>query len=114
MPISDNIANFIRRYKEEHHMSISEMAEEFCMAKSALEGYLNGAGNPRTDTLELLAEKCGVPATEIISAQPLGWERAEMVERAARLFSDLPPEQRDRAATLFLSLVDILAERDHS
>ena len=114
MPINNNISDFFKRYKEARHISVSEMAEELCIAKSALEVYLNGSGNPRADTLELLAEKCGVPAAEIISAQPPGWERAEIAERAAKVFGDLPPEQREQALKLFLALVDILSKKDQT
>lgn len=110
MPINENIANFIKRYKEERQLSVAELSEELGIAKSAAANYLNGDCNPRADTIELLAKKCGVSATEIISARPPEWKRAEMVERAARLFSDLPPERRDRAVHLFLSLIDILSE----
>jgi transcriptional regulator with XRE-family HTH domain len=104
MPINENIANFIKRYKEERQLSVAELSEELGIAKSAAANYLNGDCNPRADTIELLAKKCGVSATEIISARPPEWKRA------ARLFSDLPPERRDRAVHLFLSLIDILSE----
>lgn len=110
MPISDNIADFIRRYKEEKRLSIAELSEELGIAKSATVDYLNGDGNPRADTIDMIAEKCGVSATEMISAQPPGWERTEIAERAARVFGDLPPEQRERAVPLFLALVDILGD----
>ena len=113
MPISENITDFIKRYKRAHHLSVAELSEELGIAKSALAGYLSGTCNPRTDTLELLAEKHGVSVAEIISAHPRDWERAEMAERAARLFSSLPPERRDRAIHLFLDLIDALSE-DHS
>jgi transcriptional regulator with XRE-family HTH domain len=113
MPINENIANFIKRYKEERQLSVAELSEELGIAKSAAANYLNGDCNPRADTIELLAKKCGVSATEIISARPPEWKRAEMVERAARLFSSLPPERRDRAIHLFLDLIDALSE-DHS
>ena len=107
MPISENITDFIKRYKRAHHLSVAELSEELGIAKSALAGYLSGTCNPRTDTLELLAEKRGVSVAEIISAHPRDWERA------ARLFSSLPPERRDRAIHLFLDLIDALSE-DHS
>lgn len=110
MPVNENIADFIKRYKEAHRLSIAELSAELGIAKSALAGYLSGECNPRADTLELLAEKCGVSVAEMISARPREWEQAEMVERAARLFSDLPPERRDRAIRLFLSLIDTLSE----
>ncbi len=112
MPISKNFSDFIRRYKEENHLSIAKLSDELDVTKSATVNYLNGDCNPRADTLDLLAEKCGVSVAEMISPQSPGWERAETLERAARLFSGLPPEQRDRAVSLFLSLVDILSEED--
>ena len=114
MPISENVAEFIRRYKEKNDLSISDLTEELGIAKSAIVNYLNGDCNPRADTMDMIAEKCGVSPAEMISAQPPGWERAEIVERAARVFSGLPPEQRERAVPLFLTLVEIFAEGDHA
>ena len=114
MSIKKNIAEFLRRYKDARNLTIAEMSDELCIAKSIILEYLNGDGNPRADTLELMAEKCEVPVTEIISAQPPGWERAEIASQAARLFSSLPPEQRDRAVELFLSLVDVFSEGDQT
>lgn len=110
MPIKENFAAFLQRYREARHLSIAELSAELGIAKSATVEYLNGDGNPRADTMDMIADKCGVPAAEIISAQPPGWERTEIVERAARVFGDLPPEQRDRAVSLFLALVDILGD----
>lgn len=114
MSINKNISDFIRRYKEEHQMSISEMSKELGIPKSSVQLYLNGESNPRVDTLELLAERCEVSAAQIISAPAPGWERAEIVERTARLFGDLPLEQRERIIPLFLALVDILSEGNHN
>ena len=112
MSIKRNMAEFLRRYKEARNLTVAEMADELGIAKSIIIEYLNGAGNPRSDTLEMIAEKCEVSVTEIISAQPPGWERAEIASRAARLLGSLPPERRDRAVKLFLSLVDVFSERD--
>ena len=114
MPIKKNIAAFLQQYRQERHLSIVELSAELGIAKSAIVEYLNGDGNPRADTVDLIADKCGVSAAEMISAQPPGWERTEIVERAARVFGGLPPERRERAVSLFLALVDILAEGDHA
>lgn len=112
MSVNRNIAQNIHRYKQERHLSIAELSEELGIAKSAAVNYLNGTGNPRTDTLELLAEKCGMSAAEIISAQPPGWERAEIEVRAARTLGSLPPEQRNKAVNLFLALVDVFSAEE--
>jgi len=97
-----------------NHLSISELSEELGIAKSAAVNYLNGDCNPRADAVELLAEKCGVSVAEIISARPPGWEWAEILEQAARVFSGLPPEQRNRAVSLFFSLINILSKGDRA
>ena len=111
MPANKNISNFMKRYKQEHHLSVLALSELLGIAKSATVTYLTGACNPRLDTLEIIAEKCGVTVAEIVSAHPRG--QAEITERAARLFSSLPPERRDRAIHLFLDLIDALSE-DHA
>ena len=113
MPANKNISNFMKRYKQEHHLSVLALSELLGIAKSATVTYLTGACNPRLDTLEIIAEKCGVTVAEIVSAHPREWGQAERTERAARLFSSLPPERRDRAIHLFLDLIDALSE-DHS
>ena len=63
------------------------------------------------DTIEQIAERLGVSVEELISAHSPEWEQAEMMERAARLFGDLPPEQRGQALKLFLALVDVFSEK---
>ena len=114
MPISESIATFMNQYKEEHHLSVMELSEELGISKNAIVDYLKGIGNPQADTIDIIADKCGVSAAEIISAHSQGWEQAESVERAARVFSDLPPERRDRAVKLFLALIDVLSEEDQT
>lgn len=114
MPITENLGGFLRHYKKEHNLSISELSEELGVAKSALEIYLKGTGNPRADTIDLLAQRSGVSPAEIISAHPPGWERAEITERAARLFGDLLPERRERATKLFFDLIDLFSEEDQT
>lgn len=81
MLIKKNLAAFLQRYREERQLSIAELSDELGIAKSAAVEYLNGDGNPRADTMEIIAEKCGVSAAEMISAQPPGWERTESVEK---------------------------------
>ena len=110
MPISEDIAAFMNRYKEEHHLSIVGFSEELGISKNTVVDCLKGTGNLQSDTIDIIAEKCGVSVAEMISARPPGWERAEIVERAARLFSDLPPERQERAITHFLALIDILGD----
>ena len=114
MPISENIAAFMNRYKKDHHLSIVEFSAELGISKNTVVDCLKGAGNLQSDTIDIIADKCGVSAAEIISAQPPGWERAEITSQAARLFGSLPPEQRERAVKLFLSNLEVFSEGDHA
>lgn len=114
MPINENLAKTIQRYKLDRDLSLSELAKEFGVARSILESYLNGTGNPRADTLELLSEKSGIPLTELVSGPPSGLEQARIALYAAREFALLSPERRERAITLFLALVDTLSEENHT
>lgn len=113
MPISENLAAMIKRIKDEHQMSMLELSRELGISKSSLESYISGAGNPRANTLELLAEKGGVSVAELVSGLPSGWEEAEILLRAAKELGFLPPEQREQCVRLFLQLVAVLSETDH-
>ncbi len=109
MPINENLAKTIQQYKLDRELSISELAEELGVARSILENYLNGTGNPRADTLELLSEKSGIPLAELVSGPPSGLEQARIVVHAARELALLPPERRERGIALFIELIRVMA-----
>jgi len=110
MSVNQNLARILHRVKAERELSYAEFANELGIPKSSLVEYMNGTGNPRADTLELLSEKLNLPITEIISDPLLGEERAEMIVRTAKAFSGLPPEQRERGFQLFQDLAALFAE----
>lgn len=112
MPISENLSRMLMEYKRECGLSFEDLSRRLGLGKTSTVNYCNGVGNPRADTLELLAETLNVPVTEIVSAHPHSWEQAETVERAARIFGGLTPERREQAVKLFLSLVEVLSEGD--
>lgn len=110
MSISENIAKTLRTIKEDRGLSYADFAEELGIPKSSLVEYLGGYGNPRADTMELLAERCGIPIIEMISAPLPGREQAETVLRTAKELSVLPPEKRRIAIQLFLEIAALFAE----
>lgn len=110
MSISKNIAVILRRYKAAQDLSVSELADELGIAKSILEDYLHGKGNPRADTLDLLSRKLDVPLTEIVSGPIPGQEQAETVIRAVQAISGLDPERQKRAIQLFLELTALFSK----
>ena len=114
MSINKNLAKTIQRYKLDRDLSISELAEELGVARSILESYLNGTGNPRADTLELLSEKSGIPLSEFVSGPPSGLEQAHIAVCAAREFASLPPERRELCISHFIELLHLMAQPDEN
>lgn len=110
MPISENLSRVLMQYKREYGLSFEDLAQKLGLPKSSTVNYCNGAGNPRSDTLESVSAALGIPLTEIVSAPLPGQEQAETVTRAAQIISGLKPEHRERAAQLFLELAALFAE----
>lgn len=109
MPINENLAKTIQQYKLARDLSISELAEELGIARSVLESYLNGTGNPRADTLELLSKRSGIPLAELVSGSPAGLEQARIATYAAREFATLTPDKREKGVRLLLELAKLFA-----
>lgn len=112
MLINKNLAKAMRRYKEERCLSIMELSEELGITKSMTELYISGNGNPRSDTLELLAERMDVPLVELVAGLSPGTEQAKAIAHAAKEIRSLPAEQREEAVQLFLRLADLFSRED--
>ena len=61
MKIQQNIKHNLRLAMAEKNVSLTEFADELGIARSSLQRYLDGISNPRTDTLQLIAEKLNIP-----------------------------------------------------
>ena len=112
MAIKENLARTLRRIKTERQLSCREFADELAIPKSSLESYINGTGNPRADTLEMLAGELNVPLAEIVSGPVSGREQAEMIIRTVKELSSLSPEKRERGLQLFCELMALFSEED--
>lgn len=110
MSINENIARTMRRVRQERNVSIEIFADELGIPKSSAQMYLKGEGNPRADTLELLAEGCGLPITELVSDPLPGREQAETLLSTAQLLSGLPPGKREACVRHLLAIAAIFAE----
>lgn len=110
MPINDNLARVMRRFKRKERLSVQELSERLGITKSSAQIYLKGEGNPRADTLELLAEGCGVSMMELVSDPLPGGEQAETVAQAAWMLGGLPPERREACVRHLLAMAAIFAE----
>lgn len=110
MSINENVARSILRFKEQRRLSLDLLSEELKVTKSAVQLYLKAKGNPTADTLELLAEGCGLSVTELVSDPLPGGEQAETMVGAARLLGGLPPEKREECVEHLLAMAAIFAE----
>ena len=72
MSINKNVARVLMQHKEEYALSFDDLSRKLGIARSSTVNYCNGAVNLRADTLELLAERCGVAITELVSECPGG------------------------------------------
>ena len=110
MLINKNLARHLQRVKVERRLSLAEFATELTIPISSLEAYISGTGNPRADTLEMLAEKLNIPITEIVSGPLPGQEKAETIIRAAKELSGLSQDRRERGMQLFQELTALFSE----
>ena len=62
--IGKNIAAHLSRYKSDHEFSTVELAQKLHLAVSTTQEYLNGEGNPRISTLEMVASHMNISVIE--------------------------------------------------
>lgn len=108
MSISENMAFVLQRYKAKHNISIPDMARKLEIAPSTLQNYMKGMSNPRASTIELIAEKMGLSAAELISVSTPAWEQSEALIRTTREFGGLSEEDQAKAIRHFRALVALL------
>ena len=110
MSINKNVARVLMQHMEEYALSFDDLSRKLGIARSSTVNYCNGAVNLRADTLELLAERCGVAITELVSDPLPGGEQAETVAQAAWMLGGLPPERREACVRHLLAMAAIFAE----
>lgn len=108
MPIVESIALALQQYKAEHRISIAVMAKRLEIAESSLQSYIKGKANPRASTIQLLADKMGLSAAELISGSTPSWERSEDLIRATKEFGCLTTEEQQEAIQHFRALATLL------
>ena len=66
MSIKENLARNLKNYMTENGKKLEPFAEELQIARSSLQKYLNGTGNPNMDTIEQMAEKMKISICALI------------------------------------------------
>lgn len=110
MAIGKNIASTLLQYKRDRELTTVELATELHLAVSTTQEYLNGDGNPRADTLEMIAQRMNITVVELISSPPEGLTQTRNVIRAAKAFASLPPDKQEKGIQLFLEMIQLWSE----
>lgn len=110
MSINENLSRILKQYKKEHKLTFDQLAALLDLPISSVQKYYNGTGNPRADTLELIARKLGIPLAEIVSPPSLEQEQAETAVRIAKLFSGWPPEDQESGLRNFFRIVSLFSK----
>ena len=69
MVMCKNLADRLNEIRKARNLSIAEFAEELGIARSSLQVLLSGTGNPRTDTIECIADQLGIDPVWLLSDQ---------------------------------------------
>lgn len=124
MGIGKNIAAKMLQHKLAHGLSTVELAAELHLAVSTTQEYLNGNGNPRADTLEMIAQRMGITVTQLISPsspaqqqpisprqpQPASLRRARAAVHLAKELAQLSPDKREQGIRLFLEMIELWSD----
>ena len=95
------IAYQLQKYKEEHKISIGDMAQMLGISQTSLVDYIKGRGNLRSDTIDLIVSKLSDPAP--------GAGHAQVIAQAAALLGGLPAPQQEQGLQLFLTMVSLFS-----
>lgn len=70
MEFSQNLGHFLRNQMRQQGLTISELAENTTISRSAMQSYLSGDSNPRLDTIELLCQIWNVNPNVLLCGEP--------------------------------------------
>lgn len=112
MEITENLANTLRRFKNNRHISMIEMANELEISSSTLQDYLSGQGNPSIKTIEHIASKMQISPNFLLS-NTLSNKSLNIILPLLESFSlveKLPQEKRNKFADLFYELIQLMGD----
>lgn len=108
MGIGENIAANILQYKRNHKFSTVELASELHLSVSTTQEYLNGDGNPRANTLEMIAQQMNISVIDLISSPSPGVALAQNMIHTASELAALSPAKREKGIHLFMEMIKLL------
>lgn len=110
MDIRSAIARNLHRRVLDYGKPLAKFSEDFDIPLTSLKSYVKGEANLRADSIDLLARKLDVTPAALLSDVPFGGDVAGSAFRAAVDVSLWPRERRERLASLFLELAQLISE----
>ena len=109
MGIQKNIAATLRLYMSENNKTLAEFADELQIARSSLQEYLKGEGNPSVCTIEQIAEKMEMdPAILLTGILDLDKrEIAYTLLTTLQKVGSLPKDKQLRFVELFMEMLQL-------
>lgn len=112
MGIQKNMANTLRLYMTENHKTLAELSEELQIARSSLQKYIKGEGNPSIQTVEQMAQKMEMDPAVLLTGmldldkQEIAYPLLTTIEKV----SLLPKEKQLRFVDLFLQMLQLWSD----
>lgn len=112
MGIQKNMANTLRLYMDEHGKTLMEFADELQIARSSLQQYIKGKGNPSIRTVEQMAQKMDLDPVILLTGM-LDLDKQEIASDLLTILhkvSVLSKEKQLHFVGLFLEMLQLWSE----
>lgn len=112
MGIQKNVASILQLYMAEKHKTFAEFSDELQIARSSLQLYLKGEGNPTIQTIEQMAEKMEMDPAILLTGM-LDLDKREIAYTLLTTLQKvgaLPKEKQLRFVDLFLQMLQLWNE----
>ena len=108
MGLQENLRNSLFIYKEVNNLSVSELADQLDISRSALQNCLSCKSSPRMNTLAHIADRLGIDPAVLISGEfkPDQADAILALFNSLQYISSLPREK-------WLRLVELMSPDDN-
>jgi transcriptional regulator with XRE-family HTH domain len=110
MSLNTNLSKNLNAIRRSRSLSISDFAQELCIARSSLQNILNGTCNLRMDTINHIASSLDTDSLTLLKDQYSSdqYAIAMVTLDALEAFQKLSYEDRAEASGLFHRLIMLL------
>lgn len=110
MSLSNNLSKNLNTIRENRNLSITDFADELCIARSSLQNILKGDCNLRMDTVNQISSQLNVDPLTLLQDPHTADQQdiAVLLLNCIEVFHRLPYQDRVKATELFVSLITLL------